>query len=237
MICGLSGGVDSSVLLAVAASTLGSDAVTAVTAASETYTPAELERAVAVAETLGVAHVVVRTTELDDERFVANPPDRCYGCKAHMLDAVAAVASAVLTNRVDRVVREQYGDSYSPYAVTWADRDPDPVVLTYVSATGAPERIEAIGMTVVDQLRQLADGDFSDAELAAATAPVVEQYQYVDNGQFLTELIRLALDPDYDVDEYVYEDATEVDRAAVAEWLATHVDIDQYVAVVTTPRS
>ena len=100
-----------------------------------------------------------------------------------------------------------------------------------------PERIEAIGMTVVDQLRQLADGDFSDAELAAATAPVVEQYQYVDNGQFLTELIRLALDPDYDVDEYVYEDATEVDRAAVAEWLATHVDIDQYVAVVTTPRS
>ena len=152
-------------------------------------------------------------------------------------DAVAAVASAVLTNRVDRVVREQYGDSYSPYAVTWADRDPDPVVLTYVSATGAPERIEAIGMTVVDQLRQLADGDFSDAELAAATAPVVEQYQYVDNGQFLTELIRLALDPDYDVDEYVYEDATEVDRAAVAEWLATHVDIDQYVAVVTTPRS
>jgi uncharacterized protein len=115
-----SGGVDSSVLLVVAASTLGSDAVTAVTAASETYTPAELERAVAVAETLGVAHVVVRTTELDDERFVANPPERCYGCKAHMLDAVAAVAGehgrAVV---VDGVTSDDQADHRPGMLAAW----------------------------------------------------------------------------------------------------------------------
>lgn len=88
-----SGGVDSSLLLAVAARALGAADVTAVTAASELHPPEELERAVELARTLGVEHRVVRTHELDDEAFVANPSDRCYGCKLQLLAAVAAIAA------------------------------------------------------------------------------------------------------------------------------------------------
>jgi uncharacterized protein len=41
-----------------------------------------------------VEHVVVGTLEFDDPRFVENSRDRCYFCKAGMLDALAAVAEA-----------------------------------------------------------------------------------------------------------------------------------------------
>jgi uncharacterized protein len=89
-----SGGVDSSLLLAVAVGTLGASNVTALTAVSETYREEELRRATELAERLGVHHVVSRTSEMDDECFSANPPERCYACKSHLLDELLAVAVA-----------------------------------------------------------------------------------------------------------------------------------------------
>lgn len=88
-----SGGVDSSLVLAVAAGALGASRVTAFTAASETYREEELERARAFAAHLRVRHNVRRTRELDDACFVENPPLRCYHCKTHLLAELAAVAA------------------------------------------------------------------------------------------------------------------------------------------------
>ncbi len=67
-----SGGVDSSLVLAAAVRALGPDHVVAVTATSPTYLDEELAAASAVAESLGVEHVVVETLEFDDPRFVQN---------------------------------------------------------------------------------------------------------------------------------------------------------------------
>jgi pyridinium-3,5-biscarboxylic acid mononucleotide sulfurtransferase len=89
-----SGGVDSSLVLAAAARALGPENVVAVTATSPTYLDEELAAAASVAASLGVEHVVVGTPEFDDPRFVENSRDRCYFCKAGMLDALAAVAEA-----------------------------------------------------------------------------------------------------------------------------------------------
>ena len=89
-----SGGADSSLVLAAAARALGPGHVVAVTATSPTYLDEELAAARAVAASLGVEHVVVATHEFDDERFVANSRERCYYCKAGLLDELAAVAAA-----------------------------------------------------------------------------------------------------------------------------------------------
>ena len=88
-----SGGVDSSLLLWVAVRTLGAGRVVAFTAASETYLPEELEAAQGVARGLGVEHVVAETDELSDPGFAANPRERCYACKGHLLEAMRAVAA------------------------------------------------------------------------------------------------------------------------------------------------
>ena len=89
-----SGGVDSSLVLAAAARALGPGRVVAVTATSPTYLEEELAAATAVAASLGVEHAVVATHEFDDPRFVENSRERCYHCKAGMLEALVEVAAA-----------------------------------------------------------------------------------------------------------------------------------------------
>lgn len=79
-----SGGVDSSVVAAIAADALGDDAV-ACTAKSETLPASELAGATAVAEEIGIRHEVVEFSELDDENFVRNDGERCYHCRTMRL--------------------------------------------------------------------------------------------------------------------------------------------------------
>jgi len=82
-----SGGVDSSVVAAIAEDALGADAV-ACTARSETLPEAELEEAERVAEEIGIRHDIVEFSELESEDFVENDGDRCYHCRSMRLSAM-----------------------------------------------------------------------------------------------------------------------------------------------------
>ncbi len=106
-----SGGVDSSVVLAVAARALGADDVVAFTAVSETYREEELRLARAFAEELGVRQLTWQTSELDDADFAANGRDRCYYCKRTMVAAMKEAARrAGIEALVDGVNRDDLGD-------------------------------------------------------------------------------------------------------------------------------
>ncbi len=91
LVVGLSGGVDSTLLLAIAKQVLGTR-VMAVTAASPTHPEHELENAVAIAGKLGVRHMVIDTHEMEDPDFTDNGPDRCYYCKRHIFKALQEAA-------------------------------------------------------------------------------------------------------------------------------------------------
>jgi uncharacterized protein len=79
-----SGGVDSSVVAALAHDALGGDAV-ACTARSETLPAAELDDARRVAAEIGIRHAEVEFSELSDPAFVANDGERCYHCRTMRL--------------------------------------------------------------------------------------------------------------------------------------------------------
>jgi uncharacterized protein len=88
-----SGGVDSTLLLKVAADTLKEKAI-AVTITGELYSPGEVEEAVELARLIGVEHLIVAGSELDNPVFAGNPPDRCYHCKKKEYGEILAVASS-----------------------------------------------------------------------------------------------------------------------------------------------
>jgi uncharacterized protein len=75
-----SGGVDSVLLAAVAARTLGENAVAA-TAVSASLASGELDDARAAATATGIRLIEVPTDELDNPAYAANAPDRCFHCK------------------------------------------------------------------------------------------------------------------------------------------------------------
>jgi uncharacterized protein len=105
-----SGGVDSSLVLALAVRALGPDRVVAVTGTSPTYLDEELAAARSATARLGVEHLVLETHEADDPRFAENSRERCYWCKAGLLDALAGVAAVRGARIVDGANADDAGD-------------------------------------------------------------------------------------------------------------------------------
>jgi uncharacterized protein len=86
-----SGGVDSTLLLAVARQVLG-DQATGIIADSPSLPRASLAEALQVAKEIGISVEVVSTTELEDPRYAENPINRCYFCKAELFTQMDRVA-------------------------------------------------------------------------------------------------------------------------------------------------
>ena len=87
-----SGGADSAFLLAAAVRALGTERVVAATAVSPSLATAELPAAQALARGLGVRHLTPGTDELSRAGYVANAGDRCFHCKATLLDTLRPLA-------------------------------------------------------------------------------------------------------------------------------------------------
>ena len=83
-----SGGVDSSLLLKVAADTLTPANVLACYAVGPSQSEFERKTAIDFADSLAVKLIQVPTDEISDPDYVANRPDRCYHCKVHLLTEV-----------------------------------------------------------------------------------------------------------------------------------------------------
>lgn len=91
VVIGFSGGVDSTFLSYTAHDVLHDKALV-VTAVSPTLPHSEEEDAVSMAKQIGIHHLVVHSTEFDDEEFVKNPMDRCYICKKIRFSALVELA-------------------------------------------------------------------------------------------------------------------------------------------------
>jgi uncharacterized protein len=86
-----SGGVDSTLLAAVAHDVLGERAL-AVTGVSPSVPPSEVREAEELARRIGIAHLLIETQEMDNSDYVANSPRRCYHCKDELYAKLRQVA-------------------------------------------------------------------------------------------------------------------------------------------------
>ena len=89
---GFSGGVDSSYLAAVAVEALGSTNAIAIIGRSESYPESQWRTARELASKIGIPVVEIDTRELQDERYAANPTNRCYFCKSELWTRLAPLA-------------------------------------------------------------------------------------------------------------------------------------------------
>ncbi len=93
-----SGGTDSTFLLKVASLVLPENKILAVTASSSTYPKEELLFSQSTARAFGVRHNIIKTRELEDKRFTANPVNRCYFCKKELFHRLRALAERFKLN-------------------------------------------------------------------------------------------------------------------------------------------
>jgi pyridinium-3,5-biscarboxylic acid mononucleotide sulfurtransferase len=86
-----SGGIDSTLVAKIAYDVLG-DRALAVTAKSPSLLPEELEDAIEQAQSIGIAHQIVETHEMDNPNYSSNPVNRCYFCKSELHDTLKPLA-------------------------------------------------------------------------------------------------------------------------------------------------
>lgn len=89
-----SGGLDSSLLLAVGARVLGKG-LTAITFTGPHIVPGELSAAYALARRLRVRHLVREIDPLELPQFRENTRERCYACKRAVIETGLKLAAAV----------------------------------------------------------------------------------------------------------------------------------------------
>ncbi|MBI4540312.1 MAG: ATP-dependent sacrificial sulfur transferase LarE [Gemmatimonadetes bacterium] len=89
---GYSGGVDSVYLAKAAVDVLGRDCVLAVSGISAAVPRVQREMARRCAHEFGIPHLEVRTDEVEDASYAANPSNRCYFCKAELWGKLREVA-------------------------------------------------------------------------------------------------------------------------------------------------
>jgi uncharacterized protein len=92
LVIAYSGGVDSAYLLAAAHEILG-EKMLGVIADSPSLPRQALADALALAEQIGARVEVIQTDEMQDQRYVNNPLNRCYFCKAELFTKLDQLAS------------------------------------------------------------------------------------------------------------------------------------------------
>ena len=90
-----SGGADSALLLAAAVRALGPDRVAAATGYSDSLPQVERDPGRAFADSLGVRLLTPRTHEMDREGYRENSGERCYFCKAELVETLRPLADSL----------------------------------------------------------------------------------------------------------------------------------------------
>jgi zinc protease len=155
-------------------------------------------------------------------------------------DIAAAILQEVVTARLTDVVREELGDSYSPFAFTQITGGGAPNAETYISNTTAPELLDEVVAALIAQLDDLRVNGPTDREFAAASENVGQQLVLFSNEEVNDEVLSVFTDPagNASFDEFLDQaqwveviDAAEI-REAASRWLPA----DRYIEVRVLPR-
>ncbi len=151
VVAAFSGGADSAFLAWVAADTLGAERMVAATAVSPSLAPGDLADCEQLAQEWGIPWLPVETRELNRPEYVANGGDRCYHCKAELLDILAPLAADMGATVVLGVNLDDLGD-HRPGQTAAAERGARfPLVDSHFSKADIREVSRRLGLRTWDK--------------------------------------------------------------------------------------
>ena len=147
----LSGGVDSALVAYAAYTRLGKSAI-AVTADYKTLAQEELEYAKKISSEIGIKHIVIEYSELDNDNFVKNDDKRCFYCRSelseHLLGAAKEFGSDII---VDGTNIDDLGDYRPGVLALHQNGIRSPLAETEFSKKMVREEAKNVGLSVYDK--------------------------------------------------------------------------------------
>ncbi len=174
-----SGGVDSTYVACVATSELGASAL-CVTGESPSLAAHDRAETAALAARFGFHHKSVRTDEVDDPRYQANAPDRCYFCKDELYAKLAPLArSRALAVVVDGSTMDDLGDYRPGRTATAARGVRSPLIEVGMSKREVRELSRRAGLPTWDKPAS----PCLSSRIAYGTPVTIERLQTVERGE------------------------------------------------------
>lgn len=177
-----SGGIDS-LLLATVAHRAAPDTTTVV----HTVTPAV--PAEATARVVGYAHrehwalELVRSAEFDDERYLANPTERCYFCKTNLYDAIDEILAGASDTPAIVVLSGANTDDLGEYRPGLTAAEEHRVAHPYVAAGLAKRDIRSIARVLGLAEAELPASPCLASRLYTGTRVTAERLRAVELGE------------------------------------------------------
>lgn len=151
MLVAFSGGIDSALVLRVAHEVLGDRAV-GLTAVGPALASREREAAGRIAREIGVRHLFVDSSEIDDPGYRANAGDRCWYCKTELYRITAATRAELALEWVANGTNtDDLGDYRPGLAAADHARVRSPLVEAGLGKAAVREIAQELGLSVWDK--------------------------------------------------------------------------------------
>jgi zinc protease len=155
-------------------------------------------------------------------------------------DVAAQVVGEVVGNRLSDVIREQLGESYSPFAEIELTGGGTPFAETFVSVSTGRDLVDSVSSAVLAELDELRAAGPTGAEYDAASETVFQQLQLFNNPQINDEVLSVLVDPEgnpslrlfLDQDRLVATIGPDDVKAYLTEW----TPVARYIEIQTVPR-
>ena len=181
----LSGGVDSALIARIAFEELGAKAK-AMTAVGASLPERELDDCRRVCAEIGIEHLAVRSHEMEDPNYAANPVNRCFFCKTELYSIAARIAKEQgILHVAAGINRDDLGD-HRP-GIDAAKKHN--VVMPFVLADMGKEEIRALAAKLGMSVAQKPAAACLASRLpygTAVTSPRLKQIESCEN--FLKDL-------------------------------------------------
>ena len=222
----VSGGVDSMTLAFIAGRRLGA-AVTMFHAVSPAVPEAATERVKAYAGEEGWALDVVNAGEFADERYMANPANRCFFCKTNLYGTLAAKTDSQLLSGTNL---DDLGDWRPGLKAAEAEGVRHPFVEAGIDKQGVRRLARQFGLDDLAELPAapcLSSRIETGLRIDAVLLPLIDQVETMLRARLEAETVRCRLRKDAVVIEL---DQASFDQLSAAEHSLLAADIEAVVA-------
>ncbi|MCY3662586.1 MAG: insulinase family protein [bacterium] len=151
------------------------------------------------------------------------------------LDVTMAALNSILDARLVAQVREDIGATYSAGSRVSPILAPEPGVSGLIVASGDPQYIEQIEVTISEILADLvANGPTLD-EWAEALAVLNAEYTHEGNSDYINAVLRRAYAPDTELPttKRLFEEVANLEIGDVQALAAALLDLDQRIEIIT----
>ena len=155
-------------------------------------------------------------------------------------DIAARVVQEVLTARLTDVIREELGESYSPFASIKLTGGATPLAETVLSISTGPDLVDNVSTAVLEQLADIRANGVPQNEFDSATETIRNALELFSNEQINDEILDVLVDPagNASFDDFLRQASLleSISRNDITGFVRRWMPEGQYIEIRVLPR-